>query len=105
MTSMEHQGGISNEIGVNWVNPPIIFGLKGGATLTKRRDWPNTAAWARDEATGHLIEAIHALNPLVIGERFDSFEVLRRQAIALAAVQNALLCLERVGAKTRQGDR
>src|SRR5512139_1558977 len=104
MMSMRHLDGIRNQIGVNWVDPPI-YGVKGGATLTKRRDWPNTAAWARDEAAEHLIEAIHALNPLVTGERLDSFEVLKRQAIALAAAQNALLCLERVGAKTRGGDR
>jgi hypothetical protein len=69
--------------------------------MTKSREWPNNAAWARDSAAQELVAAIRALTPLVNGEPFDRTETLRRQAIALAANQNALLALERVGAKTR----
>ncbi len=49
-----------------------------------------------------LIQAIRALRPLVEGEAMDRTEVLRRQAVALTAIQRALICLERVGARTRE---
>ena len=71
-------------------------------SVTKARLWPNAAAWARDDAADELVVAIHALTPLVAGEAFDRTETLRRQAVALASVQKALRCLERVGAKTRR---
>jgi hypothetical protein len=70
--------------------------------MTKTRAWPNAAAWARDDAAGELVVAIHALLPVVEGQQFDRTETLRRQAVALAAAQKALLCLERVGAKTNR---
>ncbi len=70
-------------------------------SVTKARDWPNAAAWARDDAAAELIRAYRALDPLVSGETFDRTETLRRLAIAMTAVQQALLYLERVGAKTR----
>lgn len=69
--------------------------------MTKRRDWPNAAAWARDDAATDMVLAIRALTPLVEGQSFDRTETLRRLAVALASVQHALLCLERAGAKTR----
>ncbi len=69
--------------------------------MTKPRSWPNAAAWARDDAATELVMAIRALAPLIAGEPFDRTETLRRQATALACIQHALLCLERVGAKTR----
>lgn len=69
--------------------------------VTKSREWPNNAAWARDRAAEELESAVRMLQPLVRGERFDSTETLRRVAGALDGMQTALRHLERAGAQTR----
>jgi hypothetical protein len=69
--------------------------------VTTPRAWPNNARESRDRAAEELQQAARALRPLVLGQRFDSTETLRRQAVALDAVLTALRHLESVGAQTR----
>lgn len=69
--------------------------------MTKPRPWPNNAAEARDRAAEEMQRAVRALRPLVNGQRLDSTETLRRQAVALEAALTALRHLEAVGAQTR----
>jgi hypothetical protein len=66
--------------------------------MSKSREWPNNARAARDAAAEDAVRAIRALHPLVIGQTFTAVEVLRRQAIALAAVQAIAVKLQGVGA-------
>jgi hypothetical protein len=64
--------------------------------------WPNVAAEARNRAAEEAVKAERALTPLVEGERaFTETERLRREAIALNAVQMISRLLEGVGAPTR----
>lgn len=69
--------------------------------MTKRREWPNQAAEARNRAAEEAQRGARLLRPLVIGERFDATETLRRIAGALDALQTILRFLEQVGAQTR----
>ena len=70
--------------------------------MTKRQPWPNAAKWARDESIEALAEGIRALTPLVLdGVTATKTEQLRRSAIALTSMQEALLKLE----KTKQWDK
>lgn len=69
--------------------------------MTKAREWPNCAREARDRAAEYLQEGIRVLEPLVQGEQFDCTDVLRRQAVALGAMQKAIRWLEGAGAQTR----
>jgi len=70
--------------------------------MTKPREWPTWAREARDRAAEEAARGIRALQPLVVEEvRFDRTEVLRRQAIALNALQTIVRFLESVGAETR----
>lgn len=69
--------------------------------MTKRRDWPNAAAWARDCAAEDAVAGIRALQPLVEGERFTREEVLRRQAIALSRLMSIAQRLAQAGAQVK----
>jgi len=69
--------------------------------MTKARQWPNNAKEARDRAAESLNEGVMALAPVVLQRvQFDRSETLRRQAVALYAMQTALRLLEGVGAQT-----
>lgn len=67
--------------------------------MTKRRAWPNSAAWARDSAAQDALTGIRALRPLVEGERFTREEVLRRQATALSSLYEIAQRLAQAGAQ------
>lgn len=67
--------------------------------MTKPREWPNSAAWARDCAAQDAVAGIRALRPLVAGEQFTREEVLRRQAIALGALYEIAQRLASAGAQ------
>jgi len=68
----------------------------------KPRTWPNVAKEARDQSAEAAVKGIHALTPLVEGERiFTETERLRRESIALNALQTICRLLEMVGAPTR----
>jgi hypothetical protein len=70
--------------------------------MTKRREWPTSAAEARDRSAEEALRGVKLLRPLVNGrQQFDQTEMLRRQAGALDALQTILRFLESVGAKTR----
>ena len=72
--------------------------------MTKARPWPNAARWVRDEAADEAAEGIRALRPLVMGEQFTREEVLRRQAIALSALQRIAQALATIGANHSKSD-
>ena len=70
--------------------------------MTRPKRWPNWAKEARDRSAEEAIRGIRALRPLVDGEEtIDPTEILRRQAIALDALQSIARFLENVGAETR----
>lgn len=69
--------------------------------MTDTLRWPNVMAALRDRAAEEAIAGISALRPLVEGERLTETEALRRQAKALAALQQVARCMERAGAPTR----
>lgn len=70
--------------------------------VTRPREWPNKAKEARDRAAEEAQRGIRALEPLVHDrQRFTQAEVLRRQAIALNALQKIARFMESVGAETR----
>ena len=69
--------------------------------MTRPRAWPNWAAEARDRSAEEATREIRLLRPLVEGEQFDRTETLRRQALALDALQTILRFLESVEARTR----
>jgi hypothetical protein len=69
--------------------------------MTQRRAWPNDASHARDGAAEAAQRGARLLRRLVMGERFDATETLRRIAGALDALQTILRFLESVGAQTR----
>lgn len=66
------------------------------------RPWPNVAREVRDRAAEAAASGIRALEPIVSGERpVTELERLRREAIALNALQSIARLLESVGAQTR----
>ena len=70
--------------------------------MTRPRVWPNVAKEARDRSAEEAQRGIRALRPLVENRRtFTHTEVLRREAIALDALQTIARFLEGVGAQTR----
>jgi hypothetical protein len=69
--------------------------------MTEARQWPNVAREARDRSAEEAIRGQRALRPLVAGETFDRTDTLRRQAIALDALQQIARFMESVGAPTR----
>ena len=69
---------------------------------TQRREWPTSAADARDKAAEAAQRGIRALRPLILGEApFDRTEQLRRIAVALDSLQSIARHMEFVGAQTR----
>ncbi len=71
---------------------------------TAPREWPNAAKWARDEAAEAMMEALHALEPLVDERRpVSESEALRRISTAIVKTNRGLRLLESVGAQTRIG--
>ena len=69
--------------------------------VTKARSWPNNAKEARDRAAEEAVRAIHALRPLLSGQRFTAEEIVRRVAVALDAAQMIARLMEGQGAQTR----
>ncbi len=69
--------------------------------MTKRHEWPTSAAEARDKSAEAAQRGIRALRPLVLGEQFDRTEQLRRIAVALDSLQTIARYMEFVGARTR----
>lgn len=70
--------------------------------MTTPKRWPNWAKEARDRSAEEAVRGIRALRPLVNGSKpLDQTEILRRQAIALDALQSIARFLENVGAQTR----
>jgi hypothetical protein len=68
----------------------------------KPRPWPNVAKEARDRAAEEAVSGIVALEPVVRGERiFTETDRLRRESLALNALQKVARILESVGAQTR----
>ena len=67
--------------------------------MTKRRELPNHAIRARDEAAEAFTRIIWELDGLVHGQRLDSVEVLRKQSIALKEAHRGLLIMVKLGAK------
>ena len=67
--------------------------------MTKRRELPNHAIRARDEAAEKFTRIIWELNGLVYGQRLDKTEGLRRVAIALSEAQKGLGIMVELGAK------
>ena len=68
------------------------------------RPWPNVALEARDRSAEEAVRGIRALRPLITGEQqFTREDTLRRQAIALDALQTIARSMESVGARTRPG--
>lgn len=68
----------------------------------KPRPWPNMAKEARDRAAEEAVAGIVALEPVVRGERiFTETDRLRRESLALNALQKVARILESVGAQTR----
>jgi hypothetical protein len=66
------------------------------------RLWPNVAKEARDRAAEEAQRGLWALRPLVEGvQLFDRTEILRRQSVALDALNTIARHLESVGAPTR----
>jgi hypothetical protein len=69
---------------------------------TTRREWPNAALDARDRAAEGAVEAIRALEPLVLRYAdLTESEKIRRAAVGLNACQRIARLLESVGACTR----
>lgn len=69
---------------------------------SKPRPWPNIARAARDESAMQAIRGIRAIRPLVEGSQCNREETLRRQAIALDALQTIARLMAEAGAATRQ---
>lgn len=67
--------------------------------MTRAREWPNSARWARDCAAEDAVTGIRALRPLVEGGSFTREEVLRRQAVALTALYDIAQALGSIGAR------
>ena len=67
--------------------------------MTKRRELPNHAIRARDETAEIFTRIIWELDGLVDGQRLDSREVLRRQAVALKEAYKGLMLMQELGAK------
>ncbi|MCL4867826.1 MAG: hypothetical protein KJ063_02560 [Anaerolineae bacterium] len=66
------------------------------ATPVKR--WPNSAAWARDDAAAAMQQVITIMQPLL--QHSDPI-VVARAAKSMYHITNALRLLEAVGAPTR----
>lgn len=72
-------------------------------TVTERREWPNSAKWARDRAAEMAIEGVRALSILVTQERpVNETERILRVARALRALQEIERLLEGQGAPVRE---
>lgn len=69
--------------------------------MTDALRWPNGMSALRDRASEEAVAGIAALRPLVEGERLTETEALRRQAKALASLQQIARCMEKAGAPTR----
>jgi hypothetical protein len=70
--------------------------------MTEARAWPNVAKEARDRAAEEAIRGMRALRPLVEGAQlFDRTEILRRQSVALDALNTIAFHMASVGAPTR----
>ena len=71
----------------------------------KPRPWPNVAKEQRDQAAEKSAEGIRALAPVVAGERaMTETERLRREAIALSALQTIHSLMQGAGAPLRTID-
>lgn len=67
----------------------------------KPRPWPNNAKEARDQAAEAAIAGIKALEPVLTGAApLNETERIRREAIALNALQKIARLLESAGAQT-----
>jgi hypothetical protein len=67
----------------------------------KPRPWPNTAKETRDQAASAAVAGIRALEPILTGTApMNETERIRREAIALNALQRIARLLEGAGAQT-----
>lgn len=67
----------------------------------KPRPWPNQAAAVRDQAADAAVSGIRALEPVLTGSHpMNETERIRREAMALNALQRIARLLESVGAQT-----
>ena len=70
--------------------------------MSEPRAWPNVAKEARDRSAEEAQRGQRALRPIVEGETvFDRTELLRRQSVALDALNTIARFMESVGAPTR----
>ena len=70
--------------------------------MTRRREWPNSAMVARDEAAEALQDIITNLRPLlrINGDGVTRTEIIARTANAIDKAQTGIRWLESVGAPT-----
>jgi hypothetical protein len=92
-------------VGYSFGSVAVVFGalfVFGLGKMTRRREWPNAAKEARDRSAEEAVVGIRALEPVVLGDRqMTRTEQLRRQSVALNALQKIARFLEGVGAETR----
>lgn len=72
--------------------------------MTEVKRWPDLACLQRNATAEEAMRGIRALRPLVQGEQFDRTEMLRRQAIALSALERIAGLMLEAGAPVRISD-
>ena len=68
--------------------------------MTTPRDWPNSAAEARDRAAEYSVEAMRERRPIIDGMHITDEDKMRRVGKANALLGDITRMLEAVGAKT-----
>jgi len=71
--------------------------------MTKQREWPNGARWARDEAAMLGTEIERLLVPVIQEEKMTESQLIRRVSEAIRKSKQVVLLMTEQGAPMRQG--